>query len=263
MPSWISSFVAVVVLVVVPMTAHAQRRRTPAPPPTPPEETESPTDREARSLFTAGQEAFAAGNYERALEDFEQAYALSQRAGLLYNIAVTADRMRRDARALEAFRGYLAAEPETERRAEVEARIAFLEQALAEPEPVDPTPTPPPPAQGGVHPAGIGVLIAAGALFVSFAIFAGLSTAEDQSLASSCGRDSDRSCTQSQVGTLEAYNLVADISWIAGGAAAIAGVILLLVLPPESESPTPASASLRLTPWASPQGAGMGAVGRW
>ncbi len=261
-----SFFVATAVLVLAPMTAHAQRRRTPTPP------TESPTDREARSLFTAGQEAFAAGNYERALEDFDRAYALSQRAGLLYNIAVTADRMRLDARALEAFRGYLAAEPETERRAEVEARIAFLEQALAAPpeeevEPVDPTPTAPPPAQGGVHPAGIGVLVGAGALFVSFAIFAGLSTAEDQSLASSCGRDADRSCTPDQVGTLGAYNLIADVSWIAGGAAAIAGVILLLVLPPDRESPpsgsTQAGASLTLVPWASPESAGIGALGRW
>lgn len=255
----------VVVLVASPWTAEAQRRSRPTPPPEP-QPIESASDREARSRFAAGQEAFAAGNYERALEDFEQAYTLSQRSGLLYNIAVTADRMRRDARALEAFRAYLAAEPDTDRRTEVEARIAFLEDALAapepEPDPIDAPPTEaPPPSSGGVHPASIGVLIGAGALFVSFAVFAGLSEMEDQSLASSCGRDTFANCTPSQVGTLEAFNIVADVSWIAGTAAAVAGLVMLFVLPGESESTT--SESLTLSPWASPQGAGIGAVGRW
>ena len=241
----------VVIVLLVSGSAHAQR--------------ESARDREARNLFAAGQDAFGGGNYPRALEYFEQAYELSQRSGLLYNIAVTADRMRNDARALEAFRGYLAAEPDTERRAEVEARIAFLDAAQATPEPepaVDPPPETPPPAQGGVHPAGIGVLIGAGALLVSFAIFAGLSESEDQSLASSCGRDRGGVCTPSQVGTLEAFNLVADVSWIAGSIAAVAGVVLLFVLPPDREQ-APASASLTLSPWASPAGAGIGATGTW
>lgn len=94
------------------------------------QEVAAATDEEARSLFEAGQSAFGAGNYERALEYLERAYALSHRSGLLYNIAITADRVRNDARALEAFRAYLAEEPQTERRAEVEARIAYLERAM-------------------------------------------------------------------------------------------------------------------------------------
>lgn len=226
------------------------------------------TDDEAYSLFAAGEQAFASGSYERALDYFEQAYALSARPGLLYNIAITADRMRRDARALEAFRAYLAAEPDTDLRAQVQARIAFLERAVAgEAEGEDPPrdePVPPPPSEGGVHPAGIGVLIGAGALFVSFGILAGLSEAEDESLASSCGRNAGGVCPPGAIAALDAYNLGADISWIAGSVAAVVGVVLLFVLPPEHDTEAePLAASVRVAPWASPEGAGIGAVGRW
>jgi tetratricopeptide (TPR) repeat protein len=95
-------------------------------------EASASTDREARALFDAGSVAFTEGRYESALRHFENAYALSPRPGMLFNIATTYDRMRRDAEALAHFRSYLEAIPEAPNRAEVQARIAVLEQVLAQ-----------------------------------------------------------------------------------------------------------------------------------
>jgi tetratricopeptide (TPR) repeat protein len=93
---------------------------------------QSALDSEARSLFEAGRTAFEAGRFEAALERFREAYELSGRPALLYNVGTAADRLRRDAEALEAFRGYVAAVPDAPNRDEVEARIRVLEAAVAE-----------------------------------------------------------------------------------------------------------------------------------
>ncbi|MDQ3032683.1 MAG: tetratricopeptide repeat protein [Myxococcota bacterium] len=89
-------------------------------------------DAEARSLFEAGRSAFEAGRFEAALARFREAYELSGRPTLLYNVGTAADRLRRDAEALEAFRAYVAALPDAPNRAEVESRIRVLEGAVAE-----------------------------------------------------------------------------------------------------------------------------------
>lgn len=85
-------------------------------------------DEVARNLFQAGKVAFDAGDYEGALQFFEQSYARSQRPGLLYNIGQAADRLRQDDKALTSFRGYLQALPNADNRAEVENRIGALER---------------------------------------------------------------------------------------------------------------------------------------
>ncbi len=90
-------------------------------------------DREARALFEAGREAFDRGRFESALDYFQRSYDLSHRPGLLYNIGSAADRLRRDDVALEAFRQFLVdAPPDDETREQVEARIAAIEEAIAE-----------------------------------------------------------------------------------------------------------------------------------
>ncbi|MBN8614809.1 MAG: tetratricopeptide repeat protein [Deltaproteobacteria bacterium] len=119
---------------------------------------QSSTDEEARLLFEAGRAAFSSGRYEEALERFERAHQLSGRAELLYNVGVSADRLREDARALAAFRAYLEALPEAPQHEEVQARITILEREVEaarrapEPEPlalpdVPPDPPQPPPLE--------------------------------------------------------------------------------------------------------------------
>lgn len=92
----------------------------------------SAEEREARALFSAGEVAYSAGRYEDALERFSSAYELSGRPELLYNIGLSADRLRRDEDALEAFEGYLEAVPDSPHRAVVESRVASIRQSLAE-----------------------------------------------------------------------------------------------------------------------------------
>lgn len=91
--------------------------------------TESP-DTEARNLFEAGRLAFAGGSFERALSYFKQAYDLSHRAPLLYNIGVAADRLRHDQEALDAFEQYLREVPSAANREEVEGRVTAIRSAL-------------------------------------------------------------------------------------------------------------------------------------
>ncbi len=84
------------------------------------------TDESARRVYAEGRAAFDEGRFEDALRLFEAAYELSPRPQLLYNIGSSADRLRHNERALEAFDGYLEALPEASNRAAVEARIRVL-----------------------------------------------------------------------------------------------------------------------------------------
>lgn len=150
---------------------------------------EQPTqlDEAARLTFESAREAFVEGRYEEALQRFRQAYQLSPRPGLLYNIAQTLDRLRRDEETVQALRDYLRAAPDASNRAEVEARIRVLEQALARTrqsqggqgqEQANTTTAPPPQERGiGVlHPAfflgAAGLAVASGAVL----IWAGIDT---------------------------------------------------------------------------------------
>lgn len=93
---------------------------------------QSQLDEAARLTFESARQAFVAGDYEAALARFRQAYQLSARPGLLYNIAQTLDRLRRDEETVAALREYLEALPNAPNRPEVEARIRVLETAIAE-----------------------------------------------------------------------------------------------------------------------------------
>lgn len=116
-----AAFAVAIALATAAPVAHAQQP-------------DASLDEAARLTFESAREAFVAGDYERALGLFRQAYNLSQRPGLLYNIAQTLDRLRRDAETLQALREYLEAFPDAPNRTEVEARIRVLEQSVAEDE---------------------------------------------------------------------------------------------------------------------------------
>jgi len=117
--------------------------------------TEGCTEGEARPLFEAGRAAYDEARYESALQYFRRAYELCpERPALLYNIGTTADRLRLDDEAREAYRQYLERLPNAPNRSAAESRLQFLEQqSRTEPTPPDPTPVPdvepqlPPPAE--------------------------------------------------------------------------------------------------------------------
>jgi hypothetical protein len=156
-------------------------------------------DQAARALFTEGRDAFDAGDFERAATMWRRAYDLSPRPVLLLNVAAALDKMRLDHETLEVLRLYLEVAGEADNRAQIERRIAYLEQAIAEHDereaaanasqaPEDSTPTPaasaPPPASsvddeeedGGLPPI---VLIAVGGAAViagGLVVWSGLDT---------------------------------------------------------------------------------------
>ena len=91
------------------------------------------SDEEAHALFSAGEVAYGDGRYAAALNYFRQAYEMSGRALLLYNIGSAAEHLRRDGEALDAFERYLAETPEdAPNRAAVAARVEILRTELAE-----------------------------------------------------------------------------------------------------------------------------------
>ncbi len=122
-------------LASTPISSAAQRSARGQPPPTPPAEVvptpEETRDAQARDLFEQGRAAFAASQFAEALHLFRQAYALSERHALLYNIGQAADRLRLDREALEAFDRYLAEIPDAANRVEVETRAVVLRETIA------------------------------------------------------------------------------------------------------------------------------------
>ena len=230
-----------------------------------PDPAEAPEMAEAREHFEAGREAFDVGSYERAAVEFRASYALSHHPDLLYNIYSALERAGQRAEAADALERYLAsAETDGERRTALRARLARLRERLAEERALEAEENlaaataqrgaaePGATTHSGVHPAGVALLIGGGVLLVNFAVFAGLTAAEDSALSSSCGTI----CSSDQVSGLGALGLVADISWISGALVAATGVVLILALEPGSDE-----ASARVAPWAGPDAGGVTVVG--
>jgi tetratricopeptide (TPR) repeat protein len=87
-------------------------------------------DSAARAIFEDGRRAFEAGDFETALSRFQNAYDISHRPLLLWNIATTLDRLRRDEEALTTFQQYLDAVPDAANRTEVMGRIRSLRESV-------------------------------------------------------------------------------------------------------------------------------------
>jgi tetratricopeptide (TPR) repeat protein len=98
----------------------------------------------ARKVFAAGKAAFDIGNYDEALQYFQQAYELSGRPQLLYNIGQAADRLRYDETALKAFAKYLQSVPDAPNRLEVEQRLVVLQEIIADKRDAEATASPAP-----------------------------------------------------------------------------------------------------------------------
>ncbi len=205
-------------------------------------ETESSADEEARALSQAGLTAYRSGRYESALTYFEQSYALSQRAALLFNIGSCAERLRRDQRAIEAYEAYLRARPNADNREAVEARIEILRhhvanrQAKNDVAPVTSPPPPPTPSSTGddANPSsrrkttGFALLgVAGGALALAASAIPWWLDRRDAT--EMCGLP-DRVCDNQN--KLETRRNAALGTWIGGSAiavgSAVAGLFLLL-----------------------------------
>ncbi len=209
------------------------------------------SDEQARLHYQVAASYYEQADYESALREFQSAYRLSQRAQLFYNISLCYQQMENLDEAISYLERYLNEVTEIENRPSLEQRLANLRTrreertAAAQQATITPVTQAPPPSGESLNvPAIVGFSIA-GVGLIAGAIFTGLLFAEDGRVSAlECGMT--RTCGPSEVGSLDTFALVSDISWGVSLAGAIVGTVFLFV--PTGSSSTDASASLRIVP---------------
>ncbi len=194
----------------------------------------SAADQQALALYEQGSAAYTEGRYEDAVRAFSDAYRLSPRPLLLYNLANAYERIGRYAEAVQMLEGYLP-HAQISERATIQARLTNLQARVAAGEGA--------PSHGGgggdsLLAAGIGIgaggvaLAAAGIVMGVLALDArsGLEGGESPP----CQRSAAGTlfCTDQADGRLAdgaLYALLADIGMIGGGAVAAVGLVLVIV----------------------------------
>jgi len=110
-----SSVIFAMLLVAAPRAARAQDRAV----------------EEARIHFNLAQAAYEKADFAKAAEEFMAAYAAKPFPAFLFNAAVCAEKTSEYPKAVELFKRYLAEEPTAADKADVEKRIADLEERIA------------------------------------------------------------------------------------------------------------------------------------
>ncbi len=95
----------------------------------------------AKLFFQAGAAHYQRTEFDRAIDEFRSAYAISQRPAILYNIARCHERLAQYREAAAAFRSYLDATPGAEDRTEIQGRIALLESLIGSSNQLEPAKT--------------------------------------------------------------------------------------------------------------------------
>jgi tetratricopeptide (TPR) repeat protein len=214
-----------------------------------------PADRAATSNEVAAREAFErgrvfydGGQFEEAAVAFEEAYRLSDRAALLYNLYLAHRDANDQEKAAEALRGFLTRVENIENRAQLEARLVALEQGIARereqrtqhearesapaPSPVASTEAPVEPQREGRSMrfyAGIGLAGVGAALMASSLITGLLSKQRADKLKDECV---DKQCAPELKATQESGErlaLTTDALLFGGLAVAAAGTVLLVL----------------------------------
>ncbi|MBX3269843.1 MAG: hypothetical protein KF729_06260 [Sandaracinaceae bacterium] len=198
-------------------------------------------DAEARGLFDAGESAYEAGRFADAERYFRESYELSGRAELLYNIALSAEQARHDQAAIDAYRGFLEALPDSPRAPRARNRLAALTQMAGGSDGgrTDPSPG----GSGGPDVGGVVLLASGGAVAIAGAVLVGLAAADVASV-----ENAARGTTWAEVsdayGRSEALSIAGFVLLGVGVVAASVGVVLFAV----GGGDAPASANLRLGP---------------
>ena len=106
------------VAIVVIAAFAARRRRRPR------------TREKARQLFQQGSKYYDLGQFDKAIEAWQQGYDQKPDPGFLYNIAQAYRQKQDAAKAIFFYKGYLRNSPKAHNRAEVEQKIAELQKQL-------------------------------------------------------------------------------------------------------------------------------------
>jgi Tfp pilus assembly protein PilF len=238
-------------------------------------------DQQAHAHFEVAASYYEQANYESALREFLEAYRLSHRSQLFYNLSLCYQQLGDLENAVSYLERYLAEVESIENRASLETRLANLRERLAreqatgtdpgetttttttetdptetptegrtetvtttETGPTEPTPTTPSSGGGSLNVGAIASFSVAAVGLILGATFTGLAAGEDSRVAAlPCA--SSRSCPDSELSGMRTDALVADIMWGVALAGAAVGLVLVLVDPGGGGGE---HASLRLSP---------------
>jgi tetratricopeptide (TPR) repeat protein len=232
------------ILVGVTTPAHAQTNPggQAAPDPNAPvaapsdQEQSNALDDEARERFSLGRTFYEAGRFQQAAEEFGEAYRLSGRPQLLYNLYVA----NRDAgnwqEATDALRGYLDKVPDAPDSITLRARLASLEmqnekrkREQAEAESARKRATPPLTRREKIRsPVPLILTATGGALLVGSIVTGVMAKNKDDDLDTVCA-DGGKVCPEWRKDDAnKAYSLAigTDVLWTLGAATALTGIVL-------------------------------------
>jgi tetratricopeptide (TPR) repeat protein len=251
-----SGLVLGLALMLTVSAVHAQEPQdSPAAKPNDQEQMRS-LDWEARERFELGRTFLEAGRFQQAAEEFEQAYRLSKRPQLLYNVYIAnRDAGNLDA-AVSALRNYLAQVPDAPDRINLEARLASMQaQADAQREQARQAAADRDRAERLaamrtelVRSKWPWVMIGVGGAMIAGSIITGVmakNKANDLDESSLC-IDGGTRCARSEKSDVESLRTLAvttDVLWIAGGVVAVTGVVLRLTGALDHERQVPVAAS--------------------
>jgi tetratricopeptide (TPR) repeat protein len=89
----------------------------------------TPNDQEAaKAHYLAGSAYYDQADYANAVREFNEAYRLSKRPDLLYNLAISYERQEQFDHAIAALERYLVEKPDAQDRAIIQSRIENLEK---------------------------------------------------------------------------------------------------------------------------------------
>jgi hypothetical protein len=86
---------------------------------------------DARQHFMAGQDYYTQGRYDKAIEEFEEAYRLEPKPLLLYNISMAQEKVGELEKSVDYLKRYLEATPDNEDRTTLLAKVANLKALIA------------------------------------------------------------------------------------------------------------------------------------
>ncbi|HEY8432267.1 MAG TPA: tetratricopeptide repeat protein [Sandaracinaceae bacterium] len=195
-------------------------------------ERDSADDEEARMHFDLGRRYYDTGRFAEAAAEFREAYRLSQRPPLLYNLFLA---LREDGDfdgAIEALELYLQTVTDPDERIRIEARLASVRRARDRMQLATAPAAPPPPAparDGTLTALGITLASVGGALLLGSAVTGALALDRNATLDSMCTGsvdcDSGFESIQSEGFTLA---VTTDVLWITGAVALASGLVTLL-----------------------------------
>lgn len=224
---------------------------------------------EMKQHYEKATRAYDVQKYTEAVDEYQKAYEIGGDPAMLYNVAQSYRLADQPSDALRFYRRYLQRSPNARNREDVERKIADLEKTMEErrkaaaaaaaPAPVAPPPAavPPPVApapivredqgMGGVRIAGIVVTSVGAAALVAAAVTGKMAAGKGDDLTHASEKMETFDPEVEKSG--KSLDTFTKIAAIAGGALAVAGVIMIVVGGNSGEvSPTPSTAQAFVTP---------------